>query len=93
MTHDTKHLSVKVFGLVQGVFFRHTAKLKAEEFGLGGFVRNEADGSVYLEAEGDEAALETLLAWCRRGPASAKVEKIEFSFSAPSGTFRHFEIR
>ncbi len=81
-----KLLKVKVFGAVQGVFFRHTAKIKADELGLSGFVRNEGDSSVYAEAEGKERALNEFLEWCRRGPPAAAVEKIEFSFNEPSSS-------
>ena len=45
--------------------------------GLFGFVRNEPDGSVYIEAEGEEKQLSELLAWCRKGPWFSKVEQVE----------------
>lgn len=64
---------------MQGVFFRHFSQLKAKELGITGFVRNEADGTVYIEAEGGKKALEQFLKWCENGPQSAKVEKIESS--------------
>ena len=64
---------------MQGVFFRHFSQLKAKELGITGFVRNEADGTVYIEAEGEKKALEQFLKCCENGPQSAKVEKIESS--------------
>lgn len=73
------HLNIKIFGRVQGVFFRYFSQLKAKELGITGFVRNEADGTVYIEAEGEKKALEQFLKWCENGPQSAKVEKIESS--------------
>lgn len=72
-----KLLKVKVFGTVQGVFFRHSARIKFEELGIKGFARNESDGSVYLEAEGEKEALDKFLEWCKRGPPSARVERVE----------------
>ena len=72
-----KHLNIKIFGQVQGIFFRYTAKEKAEELGIKGFARNEDDGSVYIEAEGGEEDLEKFLGWCGDGPPLAKVEKVE----------------
>lgn len=75
-----KRLKIKVFGRVQGVFFRHSTRREAEELGLSGFVRNEPDGSVYLEAEGEEEQIQKFLGWCRKGPLLAKVEKIDFEF-------------
>jgi acylphosphatase len=71
------HLNIKVFGCVQGVLFRQSAAYKAEELGITGFVRNDYDGSVYLEVEGKKEILDKFVAWCRRGPSFAKVTKIE----------------
>ena len=50
-----KHLEIKIFGKVQGVFFRSSARQKAGELGLSGFAENLADGSVEIEAEGGES--------------------------------------
>ncbi len=60
------------------MFFRHSARLKAREIGITGFVKNEPDSSVYMEAEGDEKTLGQFLEWCKYGSESAKVEKVEF---------------
>jgi acylphosphatase len=46
-------------------------------------VRNRADGDVEAVARGDDAALDALLAWARRGPAAARVERVECSAAAP----------
>ena len=54
---STKHLSIRVTGKVQGVFFRASTREEAQRLGLCGWVRNEADGSVRIEAEGDEPLL------------------------------------
>ncbi len=67
---------MRVHGKVHGVFFRASTQEKAEELGLTGFVQNEADGTVYLEAEGDAQALEMLKAWAHVGPRAAQVEKV-----------------
>jgi acylphosphatase len=53
-----KHWNIKVTGKVQGVFFRASTKAVADQLGVKGFVKNLSDGSVYIEAEGDEFALE-----------------------------------
>jgi len=47
-----KHLNITVKGVVQGVFFRASTKDQADQLGICGLVRNEQDGSVYVEAEG-----------------------------------------
>jgi acylphosphatase len=81
-----RHLNIRIFGLVQGVFFRDSARGKAEELGIKGFVRNERDDSVYLEVEGEEKAVEQFLAWCRKGPTLASVKRVE----AEEGTLKDF---
>jgi len=70
----TKHVSINVRGKVQGVFFRASTKEKAEELNLNGFVRNEPDGSVYIEVEGRDKDLKTFIDWCREGPGLARVD-------------------
>ena len=72
-----KHLDITVTGLVQGVWFRASTKEQAELIGITGFVRNQADGSVYLEAEGSEEGLEVLVKWLRQGPSAARVDNLE----------------
>ncbi len=87
-----KHLNIKVSGQVQGVFFRDSARQKAEELGIKGFTRNESDDSVYIEAEGEEKNLKKFLNWCRQGPAFAQVKKVESKFSSESKNFNEFMI-
>ena len=72
-----KHLSIHVSGKVQGVFFRASTKGKAEELNIKGNVRNNADGSVSIEAEGEEENLHQFVEWCKRGPKFAQVERCE----------------
>lgn len=86
------HYDIRVFGRVQGVFFRASARAEARRLRLNGFVRNEEDGSVYAEAEGPQEALDTLVAWCRRGPTHAQVEKVEAREGEIAG-YRGFEVR
>ena len=88
-----KQAKIKILGRVQRVSFRFFAQKKAEEFGLVGFVKNQEDGSVYIEAEGKEVELRKFIRWCRQGPESAKVEKIDLVISSPEKDFKRFEIR
>jgi len=81
-----KHFNIRVSGKVQGVFFRASTKEKADSLHLTGFVRNEWDGSVYAEAEGDEAELREFINWCREGPPRARVERCEVQ----EGAVRNF---
>ncbi len=82
-----KHLNIKISGLVHGVFFRVSAKDEAEVLGLTGFARNEKDGTVYIEAEGEEESLDKFLKWCHDGPEAAQVEKVEET----EGTIKNFK--
>lgn len=68
--------TIKIYGQVQGVDFRYSTKRKAEELGLKGFVRNEPDGSVFVEIEGEKESLDKFVEWCKQGPDFAKVEKV-----------------
>ncbi len=72
-----KLLKIKILGAVQGVGFRFSAKQEAEKLGIKGFAQNEPDGSVYIEAEGDDETLESFLDWCKRGPGLAEVKGVE----------------
>lgn len=80
-----RHVKIRVHGRVQGVFFRVAAKERADELGVRGFVRNEPDGTVYLEAEGEEDAVEKFLAWCSLGPRLAVVEAVVTEEGEPVG--------
>lgn len=81
-----KHISIKVSGRVQGVFYRASTHEQAQRLGVKGFVKNEPDGSVYIEAEGDEALLTALIEWCKQGPPAAKVHHVEIL----EGTWKGF---
>lgn len=86
-----KHFSIRVFGKVQGVFFRASTKEQAEELGIKGFVRNENDGSVYIEAEGEEEPLQTFIGWCKTGPPKAHVDQCVIHSGEIKG-FKNFVI-
>jgi acylphosphatase len=81
----TRRFRARVRGRVQGVFFRASTADEARRLGLAGWVRNEPDGAVALEAEGEEGALEALLAWCRVGPPAARVDDLAVEWIAPTG--------
>jgi acylphosphatase len=72
-----KHLNIHIYGKVQGVYYRATAVETANDLGVKGFTRNEKDGSVYIEAEGEESILKKFIEWCHIGPSRAKVERVE----------------
>lgn len=88
-----KRLHITVHGIVQGVFFRANTVSTAKGLGLVGWVRNKRDGSVEIVAEGNQDKLIELLEWCKDGPASAKVERIEHRWEEPAGEFREFAAK
>jgi acylphosphatase len=73
----TRNFKLTVKGKVQGVFYRQNTLEKAKQLGLKGFVRNEPDGDVYIEAEGSVELLDALVSWCREGPPRAQVEQVD----------------
>ncbi len=87
-----KGIKIRVYGRVQGVFFRDTTRKVALQLGLTGFVRNEPDGSVYIKAEGPEDKLYELLEYAHRGPKYAKVERVDYEYQEAKNKFSDFEI-
>lgn len=87
-----KHFKIRVSGRVQGVYFRASAKEKARSLNISGYVMNEPDGSVYIEAEGGQQDIEKFLEWCRKGPPHAKVSQCEIQ-EGPLKNFSGFVIQ
>jgi acylphosphatase len=87
-----KCCSVKVSGKVQGVGFRFYTQKKARELGVRGYVKNERDGSVYIEAEADADIMEGFLHWVSRGPEWARVDEMNVQ-DIPLQNFDGFSIR
>ncbi|MEU2430456.1 acylphosphatase [Streptomyces sp. NPDC007861] len=83
---------VVVTGLVQGVYYRDTCRRVAREYGVAGWVRNLADGSVEAVFEGEPDAVETLVRWAGQGPPTAVVREVEVREEEPEG-LEGFEVR
>jgi acylphosphatase len=85
-----KQVHVRVSGRVQGVFFRAEARSRAESLGLSGWIRNEPDGSVAAVFAGEPERVDSMVEWCRRGPAGARVDEVEVTERAdePGDGFR-----
>jgi acylphosphatase len=83
---------VRVTGRVQGVFFRAWTQQQARELGVGGWVRNAADGSVEAHLEGDEAAVKALIQRLNEGPPAAVVDAVAVEEVRPNG-LSSFEVR
>ena len=78
-------LIIRVEGIVQGVNYRQAARREAQRLGIAGFARNEPDGSVTVDAEGDPEVVRQFAAWCRLGPDAAQVESLQISEGLPVG--------
>ena len=87
-----KAIQINVKGKVQGVGFRYYTKQKAEECHIKGFVQNKADGSVYIEAEGENVDVSTFADWCQRGPEWSRVIECNIS-EMPLIGFTKFEVK
>jgi acylphosphatase len=86
-----KHLNITVKGKVQGVSYRVTTKAVADQLGVRGMIRNEANGDVYIEAEAEESLLEMFLEWCNEGPDPARVTTVETQ-EAELRNYCNFEV-
>lgn len=71
------HKNLYITGRVQHVYYRISAKEEADRLGIKGFIQNMPDGSVYAEVEGDEHLISIFIAWCHRGPVTAKVVEVK----------------
>lgn len=88
-----KRVILKIYGKVQGVFFRDSNRRKAGELNLSGWVRNEPDGTVLVVAEGQEEDLKELIEWCRNGSDHAKVDRVDTEWFEPTGQFDGFIVK
>ncbi len=90
---DCIRAHMKVYGIVQGVFFRSSMKSKAYELGVVGWVMNRPDGSVEAVVEGPKEAVEEIVKWAHRGPPAAVVERVEVKWLPCKGDLKDFRIR
>lgn len=71
-----KRAAVRVTGRVQGVFFRDSTRSEARRLGLTGWVSNDPDGSVVVEAQGSAEQVDELVVWLHTGPRQAQVVRV-----------------
>jgi acylphosphatase len=72
-----KTLHLRIHGRVQGVGYREALRFEAERRGVSGWVRNRADGTVEALVCGPAGVLAELAEWCRKGPALARVQRVD----------------
>jgi acylphosphatase len=86
-------LHLRITGRVQGVWFRASAKEKADALGITGWVRNCEDGSVEVLAQGSEEELKEFVKWCHHGPPSATITDVQEQNEPDAEQMTSFQIR
>jgi acylphosphatase len=89
---DNIRVHLIIEGRVQGVWFRDSTRNEALALGVSGWVRNRRDGTVEAVAEGPEAQVKKLVAWCHQGPPSARVSRVHETPEEWTGEFHSFDI-
>jgi acylphosphatase len=86
-----KHLDIVVSGKVQKVSYRAMIKAVADQLGIKGRALNRPEGTVFIEAEGDDFSLELFLEFCEKGSDRSLVENVNPS-EGELKNYRNFEI-
>ncbi|MEX0649975.1 MAG: acylphosphatase [Candidatus Andersenbacteria bacterium] len=86
-TKEKQHLHIKVTGRVQSVNYRRHISVQAMGLGITGYIQNNPDGSVTIEAEGDHDSLRELVDTCSTGSPKARIERVEVE----EGGIQHFD--
>jgi acylphosphatase len=95
MTSTEKAIEARRFvirGRVQGVGFRWFVEREAHVLGVAGWVRNNADGSVDVLAQGTRDQISGLGSRLREGPRAARVDDVEESDARPVAGITSFRI-
>ena len=88
-----QRIHILVTGKVQGVFFRQATKVVAIKNNVTGCIKNLENGQVEIILEGDEKNVNSVVDWCRHGPANSRVDEIEINNQKFSNQFLEFEVR
>ncbi|MFP4550942.1 MAG: acylphosphatase [Spirochaetales bacterium] len=89
---ERKAFSARVHGRVQGVGFRYSTRSQAKRLGVKGFVRNEPDGTVRVDCEGNPTAVDQMAAWLKEGPGMAHVTDVEFTWRETEQGYARFTV-
>lgn len=90
---DNVGATIKITGRVQKVGFRWFTVQWAQDMGLGGFVKNMDNGSVFVEVEGKRNRIESFVKELKQGPRFSSVDEVEVNWLNFEHKFRDFEIR
>jgi acylphosphatase len=89
---ERKAFSARVHGQVQGVGFRYSTRSQAKRLGVRGFVRNERDGTVRVDCEGNPKAVEQMASWLKEGPRMARVTDVDFTWRDEEQGYARFTV-
>ena len=95
MVELRKNVRVRLFisGVVQDVGFRHATKIRADRFGIRGFIKNLSVGGVEALFEGETGAIDRMIEFCKVGPFGAKVKEVEIRWEEyKNGEFKDFQV-
>ena len=84
---------IKIFGRVQGVWYRSSTKQKADQIGVKGWVRNTMDGCVEAVFSSEQEKITELINWCKKGPPLSKVDNVEIRIQKTIEDFKDFKIK
>lgn len=83
---------IQCWGRVQGMGLRSHIQRKAHELHLKGYVKNKADGSVIIEAEGPESKIIALINHLKSNPGYIKINRLEIDKQVTKNEFDSFDI-
>lgn len=86
-----KHFTIRAVGRVQGVNFRREAQKEAIKLSLTGYAKNEDDGSVTIETEGEEKQIKKLIEWCHNAPCPIKIDSLSVQENQNLKNFTSFD--
>jgi len=87
-----RHYNITVKGKVQRVSYRFCTHAQAMKCNLTGYVRNLHNGDVFIEVEGTEDNINTLIDWCYVGSPLSEVKEVN-AVEAELKNFETFEIK
>ena len=89
---DKVHYNILVKGKVQGVWYRKYTKDQANSLGIKGYVKNDENGNVYVEAEGTTEAITAFIETIKQGSPLSKVSEVLYDIDSSKG-YKDFEIK
>ncbi|MDX9799818.1 MAG: acylphosphatase [Spirochaetia bacterium] len=87
-----KGCSIVVYGIVQGIGYRYSALKAASRFHVDGWVRNNSDGSVEIDCEGNAEDLAEFIGWLKKGPPYARITSVDIRYKDYQGIYSGFSI-